>query len=99
MRIVLGAVLALVSGTLSASVALADQSSFNIDYQTCLGAQSQAAAQLKVPLAFAVNTAARRDFVIATSSGQVILSCDRAAGTLTIVTPPGQSILPYISGG
>jgi hypothetical protein len=90
-------VAALTTAALAALPARAEQTSFAVDYPDCLSAQAQAAAQLKVPLAYSVLNADRRDFVIATSGGTVTMICDRKAGTLTVVTPPGQSILPYIS--
>ncbi|HEY1721503.1 MAG TPA: hypothetical protein VGG27_09690 [Magnetospirillaceae bacterium] len=83
---------------LCAGSALADQSSFEIDYNTCLGAQAEAAQKLHVAMAYSVFTPTRRDFTIATTSGRVTMSCDRQAQTLTVVTPPGVSIQPYIAG-
>lgn len=79
--------------------ALADQSSFDIDFPTCVGAQAKAAAQLHIPLKLSVNTPDRRDFSIATTGGVVTISCDRPAGKLTIITPPGVSMAPYIDLG
>jgi hypothetical protein len=82
-----------------ATPAQADQSTFGIDFPTCIGAQAQAAAQLRVPMTLSVNTANRRDFSIATTGGIVTISCDRLTGTLTVITPPGVSIAPYVQGG
>ncbi len=91
--------MAAVMTALIATPALADQSSFPIDFQTCLGAQTQIAGMLRMPMALTVNTTDRRDFSIATTGGTVIVSCDRLRGVLTVITPPGVSIDPYINGG
>ncbi len=81
-----------------ATPALADQSSFPIDYATCLNAIKTAAHELKLPLAFAVLNPNLAVFNIATTGGTVSMICNRAAGTLTVSTPRGTSILPYVSG-
>lgn len=93
------ALLGMTAVGLLAAPALANESSFAIDFQTCLGAQAQIAGQLRMPMALSVNTADRRDFSITTSGGIVVVSCDRRRGTLTVITPPGVSIDPYINGG
>ncbi|HEY1721502.1 MAG TPA: hypothetical protein VGG27_09685 [Magnetospirillaceae bacterium] len=94
MRLVLGVMLALL-----ATPALADQSQIKMDYDHCLDVQVAAVQRLNVPPAFPVRTKTRRDLLIATSGGKIIISCDGAAGTLTIATPPGVSVLPFIGGG
>jgi hypothetical protein len=91
--------MAAVAALFLATPALANQSTFDIDFQTCIGAQAQAAAQLHVPMTLSVNTGDRRDFSIATNGGVVTISCDRIRNTLTVITPPGVSIDPYIQGG
>jgi hypothetical protein len=93
----LGLALAVVA--FGALPARADQDSFPMDFATCLGAIAQAATQLHMPLVFSVNTPDRKAFAIATTGGQLIMVCDRVAGTLTVIAPPGQSVRPYVNGG
>ena len=88
------------SAAMAVSVpALADESSFPVDYSTCIGAIRTAAEQLHLPLKFTVLNANVAVFNIATDGGLVTMRCSRMSGTLTVTTPPGQSILPYIGGG
>lgn len=84
---------------LLATPALADEGSFPVDYKNCLGAIRAAAQQRNLPLQFAVINQNVAVFNIPTSGGTVTMRCARMAGTLTVTTPAGQSILPYVSSG
>ena len=84
--------------------ALADDMSYEMSWSDCLQALRDTAQQAKIPLAYSVNTADRKDFTIHTTGGTIVMRCDRRPkespdGLMTVSTPGNTSIAPYVEEG
>lgn len=84
--------------------AAAGQASYAMSMTDCLKALGDTAQQLSLPLAYSVDTPARREFSIATRQGPVVMRCEPSPGgaydaLLTVITPGATSIAPYVADG
>ena len=82
--------------------AAAGQAAYAMSMTDCLKALGDTAQQLSLPLAYSVDTPARREFSIATTQGPVVMRCEPSPGggaLLTVITPGATSIAPYVADG